>query len=112
METYTCTDWGWFDNGFHGNNLIKTPFMDQLVKDESALIERHYTFKFCSPTRRSFLSGRVPPHSGQSNSAAATVDMRMQTIADKLKSANYVTGQAGKWQCVLARLSLCLCCTD
>ena len=84
-------------SGFHGNPLIKTPFLDKLVKDESSLIERHYTFKYCSPTRRSFLSGRVPPHSGQVNSASATVDLRMHTIADKLASAGYTTGMAGKW---------------
>ena len=83
-------------SGFHGNPLIKTPFLDKLVKDESSLIERHYTFKYCSPTRRSFLSGRVPPHSGQVNSASATVDLRMHTIADKLASAGYTTGMAGK----------------
>jgi arylsulfatase I/J len=90
-------DWGWFNNGFHGNALIKTPFMDKLVKEESAQIERHYAFKFCSPTRRAFLSGRVPPHSGQSNAPGATVDLRMTTIAAKLSAAGYVTGQAGKW---------------
>ena len=56
-------DWGWFDVGFHGNKLIKTPIIDALV-DEAAVLERHYVFKYCSPTRRSFLSGRQPPHSG------------------------------------------------
>ena len=79
-------DWGWYDVGFR-NPLIKTPVIDQLVKEEAVLLERHYTYKFCSPTRRSFLSGRMPPHSGQDNSAGATVDLRMSTIADKLASA-------------------------
>eukprot|EP00966_Prymnesium_polylepis_P135485 3131865-Prymnesium_polylepis.2 len=89
-------DWGWYDAGFR-NPLIKTPIIDSLVEKEATLLERHYTFKYCSPTRRSFLSGRVPPHSGQDNSAGATVDLRMNTIADKLASAGYLTGQAGKW---------------
>lgn len=90
-------DWGWFDNGFHGNPLIKTPFMDNLVQTEAVQLERHYTFKYCSPTRRSFLSGRQPPHSGEDNSVAATVDLRMKTIADKMKQAGYATGYSGKW---------------
>lgn len=90
-------DWGWYDVGYHGNSLIKTPFIDELVKENSLQLERHYTYKFCSPTRRSFLSGRQPTHSGQDNSAAATVDLRMHTIADKLKSAGYATGFSGKW---------------
>lgn len=90
-------DWGWYNNGFHGNDLIKTPFIDELVRTESLHIDRHYTYKYCSPTRRSFLSGRVPPHSGEDNGADATIDLRMKTIADKMKAAGYVTGYSGKW---------------
>ena len=78
-----------YDNGFHGNKLIKTPFMDDLVAKDSLLLERHYVFKYCSPTRRSFLSGRVPPHSGEANGPDVTVDTRMHTIAAKMKSAGY-----------------------
>ena len=90
-------DWGWYNNGFHGNSVIKTPFMDKLVMEDSLLLERHYVFKYCSPTRRSFLSGRVPPHSGEANGADVTVDTRMHTIAAKLKAAGYKTGMSGKW---------------
>ena len=90
-------DWGWFNNGFHGNKLAQTPDLDALVEKESLVLHRHYAYKFCSPTRRSFLSGRVPPHSGQDNSAAATVDIRMKTIADKLQGQGYSTHQSGKW---------------
>jgi len=45
---------GYYDIGFR-NPLIKTPTLDALVKNEAALLTRHYTFKYCSPTRRSFL---------------------------------------------------------
>jgi arylsulfatase I/J len=90
-------DWGWYNNGYHGNELIKTPFIDKLVSDEALQIERHYAFKFCSPTRRSFLSGRLPPHNGENNGVDATVDLRQSTIADKMKAAGYVTGYSGKW---------------
>jgi arylsulfatase B len=90
-------DWGWYDNGFHGNSVIKTPFLDAMVRNDALLLERHYVFKYCSPTRRSFLSGRVPPHSGQANGADVTVDTRMHTIAAKLKQAGYRTGMSGKW---------------
>jgi hypothetical protein len=90
-------DWGWYDNGFHGNPVIKTPFLDEMVRTEALLLERHYVFKYCSPTRRSFLNGRYPPHSGQANGADVTVDTRMHTIAAKLKGAGYRTGMSGKW---------------
>eukprot|EP00040_Diaphanoeca_grandis_P001071 m.17406 g.17406 ORF g.17406 m.17406 type:complete len:490 (+) comp11501_c0_seq1:50-1519(+) len=90
-------DWGWYNVGFRGNFNIKTPVMDSLVRNDALLLDRHYAFKYCSPTRRSFLSGRQPTHSGEDNSASATVDLRMKTIADKLTSGGYSSHQAGKW---------------
>uniref|UniRef100_A0A7S3NMA2 Sulfatase N-terminal domain-containing protein n=1 Tax=Aureoumbra lagunensis TaxID=44058 RepID=A0A7S3NMA2_9STRA len=91
-------DFGWFGGGWQGNELAQTPFLDTLVREESLILERHYTYKFCSPSRRSFLTGRFPPHSGQDNGPDATIDYRMQTIAELLKcEANYVTIASGKW---------------
>ena len=63
---------------------------------EALLIERHYSYRFCSPARRSFLTGRLPPHVGQTNTPDATIDLRMETIADKLAAGGYVTGHSGK----------------
>ena len=88
-------DWGFYEVGFRGNSLAQTPFIDKMM-DEALLIERHYSYRFCSPARRSFLSGRLPPHVGQQNSADAHIDLRMKTIADKLAAAGYVTGHSGK----------------
>lgn len=100
-------DWGFFEVGFRGNTLAQTPFIDKMI-GESLLIERHYSYRYCSPARRSFLSGRLPPHVGQQNSPDATIDLRMDTIADKLAAAGYITGHSGKvssstmlpWDCV------------
>ena len=33
-------DWGWYEAGFRGNKLAKTPFIDKLVAEDSLLIER------------------------------------------------------------------------
>jgi len=89
-------DWGWYHAGFHGNEEARTLTMDGLVKDEGLLLERVYAYKFCSPTRRSFLTGRFPPHSGQSNGVDATVDYRMTTIAETLGD-DYSRHAVGKW---------------
>ena len=88
-------DWGFYEVGFRGNSLAQTPFIDKMI-NEALLIERHYSYRFCSPARRSFLSGRLPPHVGQTNSADAHIDLRMETIADKLAAAGYITGHSGK----------------
>lgn len=57
-----------------------------------------YTFKYCSPTRSSFLSGRLPYHVNQANraySAVGGVDIRMTILPEHLKAAGYGTHQIG-----------------
>ena len=89
-------DLGSFDVGFR-NPLIKSPNLDRLVAEESLLLLRHYAYFVCSPTRRSFLSGRLPSHLGTDNHGDVHIDPRMHTVADKLAAAGYATGTAGKW---------------
>ena len=90
-------DWGYFEAGFRGNSLAQTPFIDKMLADDALLIERHYSYRFCSPARRSFLTGRLPPHVGQTNTADAHIDFRMATIAEKLSAVGYECGHSGKW---------------
>lgn len=92
-------DFGYFNSGWSGNPEARTPHIDALVQD-GVIMHRHYTFKYCSPTRSSFLSGRLPYHVNQANraySAVGGVDLRMTIIPEKLKSAGYQTHQIGKW---------------
>eukprot|EP00730_Choanoeca_flexa_P004719 TRINITY_DN11782_c0_g1_i1.p1 TRINITY_DN11782_c0_g1~~TRINITY_DN11782_c0_g1_i1.p1 ORF type:complete len:519 (+),score=67.23 TRINITY_DN11782_c0_g1_i1:149-1558(+) len=100
--------------------------MDHLVAN-GINVTRHYTFKFCrlitpawrapsrscacrcSPTRTSLMSGRLPIHGNQLNSAEwcwtkAPCDPRMTMLPAKLKhAANYSTHQIGKWHLGLAK---------
>ena len=52
----------------------------------------------CSPTRRSFLSGRLPIHHGEELSGVATdeLDLRWELVSGKLKRAGYSTHWVGK----------------
>jgi arylsulfatase B len=45
---------------------VKTPVIDDLVKTGVEL-ERMYAYRYCSPSRSSFLSGRLPIHVTQNN---------------------------------------------
>jgi hypothetical protein len=50
-------DYGWADSGWHrqdaiGRQEVRTPTMDGLIA-EGIELDRHYTYKFCSPTRSS-----------------------------------------------------------
>lgn len=57
-------DWGWANVGYHRNPPTKevvTPNIDSLVKDGLEL-DQFYLFQFCSPSRSSLLTGRLPIH--------------------------------------------------
>jgi len=84
-----------------------TPYIDALASSGLRL-ENYYTYKFCSPTRSSFISGRLPIHVNQQNhppsSPGGGVPVNMTTIADKLQSVGYSTHQVGKWHCGMSGL--------
>jgi hypothetical protein len=96
---------GWANVGFHKPpdlpaREIHTPNLDSLAKG-GLILDRHYTYKFCSPSRSSFLSGRLPFHVNIYNDdpttfpgAGVPVDMTM--ISDKLKTVGYHSHFIGK----------------
>lgn len=96
---FLADDWGHYNMGWRGNPEARTPNIDALVK-EGVILDRHYVYQFCSPTRSALLSGRLPIHMNVRNMAPTAlggVDLRASTIADKLRGAGYRTHQVGKW---------------
>lgn len=79
---------------------VATPNMDALVKD-GAMLNRHYVYKMCTPSRSSFISGRLPVHVTQKlkdpEAPNCGVPRNMTGIAHVLKKAGYATHQVGKW---------------
>lgn len=87
--------------------------MDQLVK-EGIELDQAYSFEFCSPTRSSLQSGRLPVHVNMVNlapdmrnprdpiSGFAGIPRAMTGIAHKMKQGGYVTHQVGKWDAGMA----------
>ena len=91
-------DLGYSDVGFH-NPAIKTPNFGKLV-NEGLVLGRHYVFKYCSPSRVSFLTGRWPHHAHQFNihpDVATGANINMTMLPAKLKKAGYRTHMVGKW---------------
>eukprot|EP01060_Flectonema_neradi_P000503 TRINITY_DN10315_c0_g2_i3.p1 TRINITY_DN10315_c0_g2~~TRINITY_DN10315_c0_g2_i3.p1 ORF type:complete len:558 (+),score=132.44 TRINITY_DN10315_c0_g2_i3:266-1939(+) len=97
-------DWGWADVGYHGAKMASgdslTPTIDGFVK-EGIELNRHYVHMFCTPTRASFQSGRLPIHvvttlcnPCDENGA---IPRNMTGIAAQMKKAGYATHQVGKW---------------
>lgn len=95
-------DYGWHNVGWR-NSEIRTPNIDTLAKNGIKLM-RHYTYKYCSPSRSSLLTGRLPIHVNQNNECNQIVsksgaDLRMTLLSQKMKDAGYATAMTGKWHC-------------
>ena len=91
-------DWGFADVGFR-NPAISSPNFDKLAKT-GLVLNRHYVFKYCSPSRASFLTGRWPHHAHQWNppmDVLVGTNLKMTMLPAKLKEANYATHMVGKW---------------
>ena len=93
--------------GFHNDEPL-TPTIDSLARG-GAQLDRFYTYHVCSPTRSSFLSGRLPIHVNQYNHPPPVpgggVPPEMTTIADVLNKATppYKSHQIGKWHAGMSR---------
>ena len=85
-------DLGFYDTSIY-NLVSPTPTLRKLA-DEGILLERHYVYRYCSPTRRSFLSGRFPNRitTVQPDDCSATaknlcsdfLPLAVQTLPEKL----------------------------
>ena len=91
-------DQGIGDLSMHGNDSIRTPNMDRLLR-EGAKFDRFYVSPVCAPTRASFLSGQYHPRTGAVfvTRRRETMDAAVRTIPEYLRPAGYRTGLFGKW---------------
>ncbi len=93
-------DFGHYETGYDGNAAARTPTLDSLAT-AGLVLDRHYAYQYCSPTRSSLLSGRVPLHVNTVNhplTKLGGVDLRMETLPERLKrGANATAIAVGKW---------------
>ena len=80
-------------------DVIRVGFHQRCDARARALARRADTHWHCSPTRRSFLTGRWPIHHGEQLSGDTTddIDLRMDWVSDKLHAAGYQSHWFGKW---------------
>eukprot|EP00051_Salpingoeca_urceolata_P028419 m.486761 g.486761 ORF g.486761 m.486761 type:complete len:573 (-) comp24586_c0_seq1:69-1787(-) len=109
-------DFGHADAGWHRNGSdpeVVTPNMDALVA-QGINLNRHYAFKYCSPSRSALQSGRNPVHVNDVNkpigihnkndlmSGFAGIPRNMTGMAELMRAAGYKTTFSGKWDAGMA----------
>lgn len=99
-------DQGYYHVGFNSERTNRpskdvkdaTPHATDLAMNEGIVLTRHYVHWHCSPSRRAFLTGRLPIHMGEALSPEDEdhIDLRWKTIGHKLESAGYASYWFGK----------------
>lgn len=91
-------DQGYGDLGCHGNELIKTPHLDQLYNKSTRLTNYHVS-PTCAPTRAALLTGHYANRTGVWHTIGGRSLLRENevTIADVFKENGYSTAVFGKW---------------
>eukprot|EP00567_Pseudictyota_dubia_P004411 CAMPEP_0197436048 /NCGR_PEP_ID=MMETSP1175-20131217/3518_1 /TAXON_ID=1003142 /ORGANISM="Triceratium dubium, Strain CCMP147" /LENGTH=528 /DNA_ID=CAMNT_0042965229 /DNA_START=513 /DNA_END=2100 /DNA_ORIENTATION=+ len=97
-------DMGWNNAPWNGNDEIqrRMPYTTELSQS-GIILDRHYSYKYCSPARSALLSGRLPIHVTQNNknnlvTNPGGADLRMTLLPQRLKEVGrYSTALVGKW---------------
>ena len=102
---------GWNGLSLNGNNEeVQSLYTTALAQEQGVRFTSHYVYKFCSPTRASFLTGRIAGHGIQETNLGFVSEVacngNLTMIGAKMKQAGYVTAQIGKW-CANSTLPRC-----
>src|SRR5699024_1376492 len=96
-------DLGYGDLGAYGQQIIKTPNLDQLAKEGIQFINFYSGTSVCAPSRSSLMTGQ---HTGHTNirgnkeiepEGQHPLADAVETVARHLKQAGYTSGAFGKW---------------
>ena len=90
-------DQGWGDVSYNGHPYLKTPNLDQMVKDGARFTRTYSGSAVCSPTRASFLTGRNPERMGICFANCGHLKKEEITIYELVKPLGYTTAHFGKW---------------
>jgi len=91
-------DHGWADLGVQGSDKdIRTPNLDAMARDGVRFTRGYVSAPQCVPSRAGVLTGRYQQRFGVEDNNKGPLPLEQLTIAERLKTAGYVTGQVGKW---------------
>ena len=108
-------DLGWMDLHCQGNQVLRTPHLDQLAAQGMRFTDAYAASPVCSPTRAAIMTGLAParlhitqhgpdgkqfwPENRKVQPPASdnTLPLQRITLAERLKESGYATGFFGKW---------------
>ena len=91
-------DHGWADLGAQGSDKdIRTPNLDAMAREGVRFTRGYVSAPQCVPSRAGVLTGRYQQRFGVEDNNKGPLPLEQLTIAERLKTAGYVTGQVGKW---------------
>ena len=90
-------DLGWGDVAYNGNEIVQTPFLDEMASQGLSLNRFYAASPVCSPTRASCLTGKHPYRTNIPWAGDGYLLDKELTIAEALKTKGYATGHFGKW---------------
>ena len=87
---------------YNSDSKIPTPNIDLLAKEGILFTDAHSPSTVCTPTRYSFLTGRMAFRNGMKGvftgaGGPCLIENNRLTIAKMLKEQNYTTAMFGKW---------------
>ncbi len=88
---------GYYQTGFMGSKVIKTPNMDRMAKDGIIMRNLLAGNATCAPTRCSLMTGKHAGHAAIRSNDGMSIRDEEVTIAEMLKQKGYATGGFGKW---------------
>jgi arylsulfatase A-like enzyme len=103
-------DMGYADIGPYGQQVIRTPHLDQMAKEGIRFTATYTGASVCAPSRSVLMTGKHLGHTrvrGNAGMAGGVLDHNKArrvplepedvTVTEVLKSRGYVTGMTGKW---------------
>ncbi|MDA7881607.1 arylsulfatase [Akkermansiaceae bacterium] len=90
-------DLGINDFGCYGQEIIKTPRIDQMAKEGMQFFNHYSGSTVCAPTRSCLMTGQHTGRTRIRGNAKAHLKPEDITVAEVLKKAGYATGCVGKW---------------